>query len=172
MFHHGQLELCESSQLAAPVTQPDAATQPQFHSGRGQSGQHATRSALLSIAEPDTLSSTTTERMIVHFLHLLSTATRLACRPPHRGKCPGSDATAAPYCPTSVEKLITASLCLDGVGTAAKHKAPSGAVNKCLLGPHRGPVQLNSDIFSVFIIQRSPPVEQRPFRGRVARSGS
>lgn len=59
---------------------------------------------------------------------------------------------------TSVENLITASLFLDGVGTLAKHVAPSGALNNCLLGPHRGPVQLNSDIFpSVYYSEAPPP---------------
>lgn len=69
-----------------------------------------------------------------------------------------ADATDAPHCRTSVENLITASLVLDGVGTVAKHVAPSGALNNCLLGPHRGPVQLNSDIFpSVYYSEVPPP---------------
>lgn len=62
-----------------------------------------------------------------------------------------ADATDAPHCRTSVENLIT-------VRTVAKRVAPSGALNNCLLGPHRGPVQLNSDIFpSVYYSEVPPP---------------
>lgn len=98
--------------------------------------------------------------------------THLAFCSPHCSKSSGRDATAALYCPTSVENLITTSLFLDGVETVAKHNAPSGALNNCLLAPHRGPVQLNSDIFLSVYYSEVPPVEQRAFRGRVARSGS
>lgn len=54
------------------------------------------------------------------------------------------EATDALYCRTS---WLPLPFFLDGVGTVAKHVVPSGPLNNCWLAPHRGPVQLNSDIF-------------------------
>lgn len=66
-------------------------------------------------------------------------------------------------CRESVEKLITAFV---------DNTLPSSHLHNCLLAPHRGPVQLNSDIFSPYLLFRDFWEETKGFQSQTPWSGS